>query len=73
MLNTIYYTGIDLETSATTDDTYALSGVRCINYGAESGAIPGICSAKPQLSEMRNQYGNTALLCLKADDCDVTS
>jgi len=73
MLNTIYDTGIDLNTSATTDGTHALSGVRCINYVAERGAIPVICSAKPQLSEMRNQYGNTALLCLKADDSNVTS
>ena len=68
MLNTIYDTGIDLDTSSTTDDTYALSGVRSINYVAERGAIPGICSAKPQLIEIRNQYGNIALLCLKADD-----
>ena len=73
MLYAIYDTGIDLDTSATTHDTCAPSGVRCINYVAERGAIPGICSAKPQLSQMHNQYGNTVLPCLKADDCDVTT
>jgi hypothetical protein len=55
VLNTIYDTSIDLDTSATTDDTCALSGVRRTNYVQERGAIPGICSAKPHLIEMRNQ------------------
>ena len=68
-----YDTSIELDKSATTEDTYALSGVRCINYVAVRAAIPGICSTKCQLSEMRNQYDNTALQCNKADDCDVIS
>jgi hypothetical protein len=41
--------------------TCTLSGAVIINYVAEKGAFPGICSEKSQLRQMLNQYTNIAL------------